>query len=73
MKSHIYKLGMDLMGNIPGFTSMFIGTIDSRYLKSFQAIKSEYTKFTVLDEIQTKIFHERYERENAMCVCILIY
>ena len=65
MKGRIYKLGQELLGDTTGFAGMYIGTIDAFCLKMLQDHKDEYAKFSVLDEVQAKIFIERYERESG--------
>lgn len=64
MKGRIYKIGKELLGNTTGFAGMYIGTIDAWCLKMLQDRKDEYAKFTVLDEVQTRIFLERYEKKE---------
>ena len=60
MKGRIYKAGNDLLGNTEGFADMFIGTIDSFCLKTLQENVDEYAKFSVLDEVQSRIFLEKF-------------
>ena len=64
MKSRIYKAGEKYLGNTLGFAGMYIGTIDSFCLKMLQENEPKYAKFSVLDEVQTKIFIERYFHRN---------
>ncbi|MCR5060542.1 MAG: ATP-dependent helicase [Saccharofermentans sp.] len=64
LKGRIYKLGQDILGSTTGFSQMYIGTIDAFCLKMLQEYKDEYTKFSVLDDIQTKVFLERFEKKE---------
>ena len=64
MEERIYRFGEKILGNTVGFAGMFIGTIDAFCLKMLQDQKEEYAKFSVLDEIQTKIFLQRYEKKE---------
>lgn len=64
MKARIYKAGEDYLGNTVGFAGMYIGTIDSFCLKMLQENIPQYAKFSILDEVQTKVFMERYFRRN---------
>ncbi|MCR4685810.1 MAG: ATP-dependent helicase, partial [Lachnospiraceae bacterium] len=64
MKERIYKAGEKYLGNTIGFAGMFIGTIDSFCLKMLQEHIPKYAKFSVLDEVQTKVFMERYFRHD---------
>ena len=60
MRGRIYDVGGKILGNTKGFADMYIGTIDAFCLKMLQEYDPEYAKFSVLDEVQTKIFLERY-------------
>ncbi len=64
MLGRIYKIGQEVLGNTTGFAGMYIGTIDAFCLKLLQDHKDEYAKYSVLDEVQTKVFLERYERND---------
>ena len=60
MRERIYRAGEKYLGNTVGFAGMYIGTIDAFCLKMLQEYVPEYAKFSVLDEVQTKIFMERF-------------
>ncbi len=66
MKARIYAAGEKyLPDKTLGFAGMYIGTIDAFCLKMLQDYASEYAKFSVLDEVQTRIFMEHnYSRDN---------
>lgn len=64
LKGRIYKLGQEKLGSTTGFSNMYIGTIDSFCLKMLQEYKDEYAKFSVLDEIQVKVFLERFAKKE---------
>lgn len=65
MKGRIYKAGEEILGNTKGFASMYIGTIDAYCFKMLQDLVPEYAKFTVLDEVQVKIFLERFSHDGT--------
>lgn len=60
LKSRIYKIGEAVLGNTQGFANMYIGTIHGFCLKVLQEFLPEFQPFTVLDEVHTKLFVERY-------------
>ena len=60
LKSRIYKIGEAVIGNTQGFANMYIGTIHGFCLKVLQEFVPEFQPFTVLDEVHTKLFVERY-------------
>ncbi|MCM1166511.1 MAG: ATP-dependent helicase [Lachnospiraceae bacterium] len=60
LKSRIYKIGEDVLGNTKGFADMYIGTIHGFCIKVLQEYLPEFQPFTVLDEVHTKLFAERY-------------
>lgn len=64
MKARIYKAGEKLLGDTTGFAGMYIGTIDAFCLKMLQEYVPGYAKFSVLDEVQTRIFMERFFRRD---------
>lgn len=66
LKSRIYELGQKELGNTTGFAKMYIGTIHGFCLKMLQENIPEYQKYTVLDEIHTKLFVDRYYSESGM-------
>ena len=69
MLGRIYKIGEEILGNTTGFAGMYIGTIDAFCLKLLQDYKEEYANFSVLDEVQTKVFLERYEGKDETGFC----
>lgn len=66
LKSRIYELAKQELGNTHGFANMYVGTIHGFCIKMLQEYISEFQKFTVLDEIHTKLFVERYYDECGM-------
>ena len=60
LKSRIYKIGKDVLGDTQGFADMYIGTIHGFCIKVLQEFLPEFQPFTVLDEVHTKLFVERY-------------
>lgn len=59
LKSRIYKYGEDVLGNTKGFANMYVGTIHGFCLKMLQEYIVDFQKFTVLDEIKTKLFIDK--------------
>ena len=59
LKSRIYKYGEAVLGNTKGFANMYIGTIHGFCLKMLQEYIVQFQKFTVLDEIKTKLYIEK--------------
>lgn len=48
-----------VLGNTNGFANMYVGTIHGFCLKMLQEYIAEFQKFTVLDEIKTKLYIEK--------------
>lgn len=63
LKSRIYTLGQTVLGHTHGFANMYIGTIHGFCLKMLQEFLPEFQSFSVLDEVHTKLFVERYYEE----------
>lgn len=59
LKSRIYKYGEAVLGNTNGFANMYVGTIHGFCLKMLQEYIAKFQKFTVLDEIKTKLYIEK--------------
>lgn len=66
LKSRVYALGKTVLGNTKGFADMYIGTIHGFCLNMLKEYLTEFQCFTVLDEIHTKLFTERYYDEIGM-------
>lgn len=66
LKNRIYSLGKEELGNTTGFANMYIGTIHGFCLKMLQEFLPKFQSFSVLDEIHTKLFVERYYDEIGM-------
>ena len=66
LKSRINDYGKKVLGHNKGFAHMYVGTIHGFCIKMLQDNIPEFQKFTVLDEIQTKLFIERYYEECGM-------
>ena len=66
LKSRVYSMGKDVLGDTKGFAEMYIGTIHGFCLKMLQEYLPEFQTFTVLDDIHTKVFVERYYEEIGM-------
>ena len=59
LKSRIYKYGESVLRNTKGFANMYVGTIHGFCLKMLQEHIVQFQKFTVLDEIKTKLYIEK--------------
>ena len=59
LKSRIYKYGEAVLGNTTGFANMYVGTIHGFCLKMLQEYVVKFQKFSVLDEIKTKLYIEK--------------
>lgn len=66
LKSRIYTLGQTVLGHTHGFANMYIGTIHGFCLKMLQEFLPKFQSFSVLDEVHTKLFVERYYEEIGM-------
>lgn len=60
MRTRIFEAGEKYLGNTQGFASMYIGTIDSFCLNMLQEYVPKFAKFSILDDVQIKIFINRY-------------
>lgn len=66
LKSRIYSMGTTVLGHTKGFSEMYIGTIHGFCLNMLKEFLPEFQSFSVLDEIHTKLFVERYYEEVGM-------
>lgn len=66
LKSRIYTMGASVLGNTQGFSEMYIGTIHGFCLNMLKEFMPKFQSFSVLDEIHTKLFVERYYEEVGM-------
>ena len=66
LKTRIYSIGKAELGDTKGFAKMYIGTIHGFCLNMLQEYLPEFQTFTVLDDIHTKLFVERYYAEIGM-------
>lgn len=66
LKSRINSYGKAVLGHTKGFAHMYVGTIHGFCIRMLQNYIPEFQKYTVLDEIQTKLFVERYYEECGM-------
>lgn len=66
LKNRIYHIGKNELGDTKGFADMYIGTIHGFCLNMLKENLPEFQSFTVLDDIHTKLFVERYYDEIGM-------
>lgn len=66
LKSRVYSMGKNVLGDTKGFAEMYIGTIHGFCLSMLQEYIAEFQIFTVLDDIHTQLFAERYYEKIGM-------
>ena len=66
LKSRINDYGKAVLGHTKGFAHMYVGTIHGFCIRMLQDFIPEFQKYSVMDEIQTKLFVERYYEECGM-------
>ena len=66
LKSRIYSMGQAVLDNTQGFANMYIGTIHGFCLNMLREFLPQFQTFSVLDEVHTKLFVERYYEEIGM-------
>lgn len=66
LRSRIYDIARREIGSTQGFANMYIGTIHGFCLKMLQEYLPEFGNFTVLDEVHTKLFVDRYYYDIGM-------
>lgn len=66
LKSRINDYGKAVLGHTKGFAHMYVGTIHGFCIRMLQDYIPKFQKFSVMDEIQTKLFVERYYEECGM-------
>ena len=66
LKSRIYRIALDELGHTTGFADMYVGTIHGFCLQMLQENIPEFQNFSVLDEVHTRLFAERYYSECGM-------
>ena len=60
LKDRIYRVVRDQHGDIPGMAEMFIGTMHGYALSALQTHLFRFLKFSVLTDVQTRLFVNRY-------------
>lgn len=66
LKNRIYTISESVLGNTHGFANMYIGTIHGFCLNMLKEYIPKFQSFSVLDEIHTKLFVERYYEKVGM-------
>ncbi len=66
LKDRIYKYAREELGTTQGLAHMYIGTIHGFCLKILQEYVQKFQKFTVLDEIKTKLFVDKFYSKSGM-------
>lgn len=62
LKSRINRYGKLVLGHTKGFAHMYVGTTHGFCIRMLQRHIPEFQIFSVVDEIQTRLFVEGYRR-----------
>ncbi|WP_027087429.1 ATP-dependent helicase [Cohnella panacarvi] len=65
LKERTYKFAKDKIGNATGLAELYIGTIHGYCLNLLQEHSNEYSKYEILNEIQTKLFVDKTFKING--------
>ncbi|GAA0381452.1 ATP-dependent DNA helicase [Bacillus horti] len=65
LKERAYKVVNEKLGNTTGLAEIYIGTIHGYCLNLLQEYSSEYTKYEIINEIQTKLFVDKTYNING--------
>jgi len=66
LKERITRYYEERSGNIEGLAAMFVGTIHGFCFELLQRYETEYLKYDVLDEVQQRLFIDRYSQQCGM-------
>lgn len=66
LKSRIFQLHREQIGNSLGLADIYVGTIHAWCLEILQDLIYEYQKFNVLEEITLKLFIDKYFKQTGM-------
>jgi DNA helicase-2/ATP-dependent DNA helicase PcrA len=66
LKDRIALRVRERMGNVPGMAEMYVGTIHGYCLGLLQGSVPEYFKFSVLNEVQARLFVDRAPRQTGL-------
>jgi DNA helicase-2/ATP-dependent DNA helicase PcrA len=66
LKSRIALLCRNRLGEVNGLAEMYVGTIHGFCLELLQAYMYRFLKYTVLDEVQTRLLVDRLSTQSGM-------
>ena len=69
LKDRIVTRCREELGDISGLAEMFVGTIHAFCLDLLQAEVPEYRKYSLLNEIQQRLFIDRYSKASGLTQC----
>src|SRR5215467_5998246 len=66
LKERVTNLVTEAFGNMIGLAELFIGTMHGYALDALQTHVAETFKYSVLDDIQTRLLIDRHSRESGL-------
>ena len=66
LKERVTNLVTETFGNVIGLAELFIGTMHGYALDALQTHVAETFKYSVLDDIQTRLLIDRHSRESGL-------
>jgi DNA helicase-2/ATP-dependent DNA helicase PcrA len=66
LKDRIYRLVREVHGDIAGMAEMFVGTMHAYALSLLQSQLYRYLKFSVLTDVQTRLFIDRNSNKSGL-------
>ncbi len=66
LKERITRYYEERFSNIEGLAAMYVGTIHGFCLDLLQRYDTEYLKYDILDEVQQRLFIDRYHQQCGM-------
>ncbi len=66
LKDRIYRLVHEMHGDITGMAEMFVGTMHAYALNLLQSQLYRYLKFSVLTDVQTRLFIDRNSNKSGL-------
>ncbi len=66
LKDRIYRLVREMHGDVAGMAEMFVGTMHAYALNLLQSQLYRYLKFSVLTDVQTRLFIDRNSNKSGL-------
>jgi|694.fasta_scaffold49926_4 DNA helicase-2/ATP-dependent DNA helicase PcrA len=66
LKDRIHQVVREQHGDVPGMAEMFVGTMHGYSLAAIQTHLYRFLKFSVLNDVQTRLFVNRYSNQCGM-------